>query len=57
MTRRYVAQTGFAELGTGIALLAVLLYRPQWISVAVVAYAKVWESTVAPWLVQLLLRG
>jgi hypothetical protein len=57
MTRRYSHSNGIAELGMGLALLAVLVYRPDWISAAVMAYAKFWDGAVTPWLIQLFVRG
>lgn len=57
MTRRNAHSKGVAELSMGLSLLAVLVYRPDWISAAMMVYAKFWDGTVTPWLVQLFIRG
>lgn len=57
MARGHAHESEGGQLLFGLALLAVLVYRPDWISAAVMAYAHFWETVVSPVVLRLILGG
>lgn len=57
MTRARNHQWSGGMLLLGLAVLAVLIYRPGWVAASFTAYAHFWDAVVSPVVVRLLTRG